>query len=467
MIVNDITYAIVGEQTPVSGIKVDISKPEATVSGVFRTKKDWVPWALFGFEFKGGITDRNFSFLKANGDFNTAFEVRPSFHVIPPWNGGKYGSCPDAGAKAALVNASNDKAEAHRAAVRDSFYAVALIRRHHMVPLTDWDDEVTLPATTSDAEKRILIYFIETFQGKPGLGLTTNNTLDQILAKMPALGTTSSVADMTKYNDKVFQAYEKYKKADKEADEALVNTMITNAAHIWTRKDYWWFTFTPYAKTEKVNQYYTKYEGKDSLHFKSDYQFYYGANLYINYYMVLPQKVATLVRFGASAMYSNNLTTLSAFNYETRTPFFVQGQATTEETKAGSAYKNNELKNAWVGQTSLECYLLPLNTLVPGLYLSSGLNVSNLYKLSKITGRDEDMTQVSFEGGAVFNVNSREKDKEKSIFSLLFYIRHEDLTDTRRTAITTGIEETRDEFRKRNMSIGVRVGIPINLPHRP
>ena len=68
------------------------------------------------------------------------------------------------------------------------------------------------------------------------------------------------------------------------------------------------------------------------------------------------------------------------------------------------------------------------------------------------------------EGGLVFNISGREKDKEKNLFSILFYVRHEDLTDKRRTSKITGILESKDDFLKRNLSLGIKVGIPINLP---
>ncbi|RYD59165.1 MAG: hypothetical protein EOP56_02740 [Sphingobacteriales bacterium] len=466
MIVNDITYAIVGEHTPVSGIKVDVSKPEATISGVFRPKKDKAI-SLIGFEFKGGVTDRNFSFLKGNGEFNTAFEIRPSFYIIPERSSGKYGVCPAASSMSDLINARHDLADKNRLALRDTFNVLAFLRHHHMAPLTDWEAAPALAAASlTDAQKEILIYFIETSQGSPGFGLTKDKSTAQILAKMPDLNAPGGSTDMKKYNDKVFLAYEKYKKAEEDADEALISKKIANASHIWTKKSYWWYTVAPFARTEKVNQYYTKYEGKDSLYFKPDYQFYGGLSLYANHYIVFPKKTAHLIRFGLTGSYANNLTTLTSFNYETATPFFAQGQSVTDKVKAGTAYNNDDIKTALMGQVNLEYYLLPLNTLVPGFYFSSNLNVSDLYKLPKIAGRTEDMTQFSLETGLVFNVNSREKDKEKSIFSLLFYIRHEDLTDKRRTPVATMIEESKEEFMKRNVSVGVRVGIPINLPQR-
>jgi hypothetical protein len=44
----------------------------------------------------------------------------------------------------------------------------------------------------------------------------------------------------------------------------------------------------------------------------------------------------------------------------------------------------------------------------------------------------------------VFNINNREKDK--SLLSVIPYFRYEDLTDNVRTPIKTGIAETEKDF---------------------
>ena len=83
-----------------------------------------------------------------------------------------------------------------------------------------------------------------------------------------------------------------------------------------------------------------------------------------------------------------------------------------------------------------------------------------------MAGRDKDKIVIPMEGGLVFNINSREKDKEKNILSLSVYTKFEDVTDKIRTAIKDNKVETRDDFMKRNFSVGIKVGIPITLPQR-
>jgi hypothetical protein len=68
MVVQDITYAIIGEATPVSGIKVDVSKPEAMISGAFTPK--WID--VISFDFKVGSVDKNATIFKGFGNLVVA-----------------------------------------------------------------------------------------------------------------------------------------------------------------------------------------------------------------------------------------------------------------------------------------------------------------------------------------------------------------------------------------------------------
>ncbi len=142
------------------------------------------------------------------------------------------------------------------------------------------------------------------------------------------------------------------------------------------------------------------------------------------------------------------------------------GNSSTEKTKTGIAYNKSDVKSDFLGQLGAEYYLLPLKSFIPGLYLSTSLNVSSLYRLNNIVGRENDNLQISSEGGLVFNINSREKDKEKSILSLSMYVRFEDITDTKRTSKQDNKLESKDDYLKRNLSFGLKVGVPITLPQK-
>jgi hypothetical protein len=473
MIVQDITYAIVGESTPVSGLKVDISKPEATISGVFAPKRSKIPWDLFSFEFKGGVTDRNFSIFKGFNSFNTGFEFRPSFHFIPALNSANYGTCDEARPKLMVTHAKNKLVQQYATAITDTLKAVTLIRNHHLAvfnELTSTTIDLPTEANITDSQKKVVVHFIKKFTKNEEAKIDDSIQLPELLKLLPQASRKEGEIDIDNniinYKDEVIEAQMKYEKLYKVLGTDTVDKMIKNVSAIWTRKKYWWGTLSPFGRTEKVNEFFTKYKDKDSSYFKSDYQFYYGLTGYVNRYIVVPDKRAHFIRLGITLAHSNNLTALTSYNYETRSPFFSYGNMVTEKTKSGTAYNHEDIKKGFTKQFTFEYYRLSLKSLVPGVYFSSNVNQSSLYRLPNFIGREEDKTQVGLEGGSVFNINSREKDKEKSLFSILFYVRHEDLTDKRRTSRQTGLEESREDFRKRNLSLGIRVGIPITLPQR-
>lgn len=454
MIIQDITYAIFGESSPVSGIKLDISKPEATISGVFQSKNS--PWILTGLEFKGGITDKSFNIFKGLNNFNTAFELKPSIHFIPKWNKAKYYTY-----LIPVVKAKNELIIKKTKSLQDSFCVVVSIYNKHFADFENlMDDTKNLP-TISAPQKDLLIFFIKKVLKDETLSIDNTMTFDNILDKIPKV---DSNAIESTYNDDIVEIYKKYLKLYENSDFVKLSKEIENASHAWTQKKYFWFTISPFGRTEKITEYHTKYNGLDSLYFKADYPLYYGINLIINRYKLWPNKFALYWKAGISLSQADNLASLSSFNYETSSPLFSYGNTITTKHKTGTAYNNDEVKSDFMSQISAEIYLLPLKYFFPGLYFSSSINSSRLYQLPNVVDRGADKILIPLEGGLVFNINSKEKDK--SILSLSVYFRHEDLTDKSRVSKITGKEESREDFMKRNLSFGLKVGIPITLPQR-
>lgn len=461
MIIQDITYTIFGESSPVSGIKIDISKPEATISGVFLPKN--LKTLLIGLEFKGGITDKSFSIFKGLNDFNTAFECRPSLHWIPSWNKAKYYT-----ANKPVLLAKNELVVRRTTAITDTFHAIARLYNEHLTNFSGaqhTDPPLSVAFNTAQAD--IMIYFIKKITGSSSPLLVNTNGLAVLLTCMPqAQVLAPGEIDIATYYNELVDTYHKYLKLYNGSEEEELTRQINNVSKAWSHKKYWWFTFSPFARTEKITEHHTKFEGRDSLYFKPNYPFYYGINAMINRYHIWPNKIALFWRFGLTLAKANNINTLSSFNYETRTPFFSSGTSATEKVKTGTAYNYEQVKSGFASQVNAEIYLLPLRTFFPGIYFSSSINNSKLYTMPDMVGRANDKTMIPMEGGLVFNINSREKDKEKNILSLSVYTKFEDITDKRRTAIKDNKEETREDFMKRNFSVGIKVGIPITLPQR-
>lgn len=467
MIVQDITYAIVGETTPVSGLKIDVSKPEGTISGMFPTHKKWIPWDVFGFELKGGVTDRNFSFFKGGfSSGNSAFEIRPSFHGFTWLNSAKYGTKSEAWPKLKVLHAKNSLVTINKGKITDTVYVVTQLYNRHLAILGDPQKLPEGIPAPNDNHKKIAAMLIPKIIKQPNLNIDPyTNSWDEILAYLPQADTTGAGdVILDHYNDDIAVLYRKYAKIYEGLYEETLDKMIANASTIWTRKKYLWWTFSPFLRSDKANEYYTKYKDQDSSYFKSDYHFSYGASLYINRYWVTPGKLAVLLRGGATVSHTNNLSNLTPYNYENRTPFFENGPSVTEKIVSGSAYNNSDIKSGFEKQLSAELYILPLASFVPGLYLSANIGHSALYKLPKVVDRADDTFKGSAEGGLIFNVNNR--DKDKTLVSIITYFKYADFTDRQRTSVATGIQEDREDFNKRNISIGLKVGIPITLPKK-
>lgn len=466
MIVQDITYAIVGENAPVSGVKIDVSKPEGTISAMFPNKapKWYFPFEIFGFELKGGVADKNFSFFKGT-NANAAFEFRPSFHTITWGNSALYGYGNEAKANKKLVIANNDLVLQQSIRQRDTFFVLTELYNHHFQVLKSPKKGPT-GIVAADRHKKIAEVLLQKLLDNKSITVDSKLTWDQVLKLLPqaTVDGNGSINTDKDYYPELVELYKKYEKADKKRKDNELDKMVANSDGLWTRKRYSWWSFNPFVKTEKVNEYYTTFEDKDSLYFKPDYRWTYGVSVYFNKYWLTPNKIAVLLRGGPSLAYSNNVSNLSSFNYEIRTPFFQNGSSQTEKIKTGTAYNNSAIKEGWERQLVAEFYLLPLNSFVPGLYLAGNIANSDLYKLPGVVGRADDTWKAGAEGGLVFNINNREKDK--SLLSIITYFRYEDFTDKTRTDAITGIEEPRRDFQKRNIGMGIKIGIPITLPRR-
>ncbi|KFC20069.1 hypothetical protein [Chryseobacterium sp. FH1] len=463
LIIQDITYSIFGESSPVNGIKIDISKPDASITGIFPLNED--KSFLLGLEFKGGITDKNFSILKGYNSFNTAFEFKPTLYIISNHNSAKYP--PESTHKFELAVA---KANIRKAKMKielesvDDYIASKLLYDYYFQCIKTKTCTYTLPELTK-TQKLALIRIIKNDLKITDERLNVDNDTKIILQSVKiADSMKNGDIDLDTYNDKVDSITKIYRKKYDKCEDEGINKEIEIASSVWTQKNYIWFSISPYLRTEKVNLYHTKFKELDSLYFKKDYPFNYGINFSGNFLIVVPNRISHYLKAGINLSRSNNISTLESFNYTTTTPFFSNGNSNTEKNKTGVAYNLNDLKNGFLGQLVGEYYLVPMKNLVPGLYITANLNYSNFYKLTNIKGRENDKIQFGTEGGLVFNINDTTKDR--SLLSILLYGRFEDLTDSKRLNKNTNIYEEKDDFIDRNLSFGIKIGIPISLPKK-
>lgn len=461
MIIQHISYAITGENTPVTGIKVDLSKPEATISGVFPLVEDG--WLLFGFDLKGGVTDKSFSILKGYSQLNTAFEFRPSIHLMPAFSKAKFHP-----SKVPLVIAKNELVRKEIEALEDTCHVWKAIYSAHLRHFPELQDKVSI-SELNLRQVKLLLNIMRDVLKVDTTKLTECSPEEEIQKKIPAA--VPKEEDKTQIQSsslslRIIDMKKKYDGRYEKRDDEKSNRMIANSADVWTVIKLRWLSFQPFLRSEQLTSYSMKYKDRDSSHFKKDHPFHFGFGVTYNRYNIHSRGFATFLRGTVAVMKTYNTATLSSFNYQTRREFFTNGNGITEKTESGLAYNKSDIKSGFVKQFSLEGFLLPLRSFVPGLYASTNINIGDLYHLPKVESREKDDTQIALEGGLVFNIANKEKDKQNTLLSVLLFGRFEDVTDSRRTEIETKKRETEDEFLTRNLSFGLRVGIPINLPKK-
>ncbi|WON93800.1 hypothetical protein [Sphingobacterium sp. UGAL515B_05] len=482
MIIQDISYAITGEAIPITGLKIDVSKPEGTISGAFPIK-NLGALKNISFDIKGGVTGQNFNLFKGFKNVSGAFEARPSFHLVPSWSSGKYGYPPKSTQNKLLVIANNHLVDKEYSLIKDSLNVIRLLKEYHTEPLTNIKSKTEkkrkkqdenhpvkpFDLTTLDSldKRKIAIYFVNKICKDVKPALDENASKDDILNRLGKVEVDANASDkgfLMGYKQEVYTYYKLY--TSRSSYETQNKLKIQNSADLWTKKSYYWFTLSPFIRGEGINAYHNKYQGLDSLYFKSENSWYYGGTAMFNLYHLYPKRFAHFLRASITLSHSNNLAALSPFGYETTAPMFQAGNSVTQKTSSGTAYTFDQIRYGFLKSASIDYYFLPLKTFIPGAYISTNFNNSKLYNLVDYVGRENDSWLIGAEGGLIFNINSRESGKEKNILSILTYIRNEDVTDKRRTSVKTGIEESSDDFNKRNWRIGLKVGIPINLPQR-
>ena len=448
MIIKDITYAIFGEYTPITGIKVDIAKPEATIAGFFNPK--YKKSILVGYNVKGGATQGSLSFFGGSGEANNAFELAIPIHIISRCNSAKF-----IDNKTAIVRTKNlliDKLDSKK---RDTFAVIQKLYNKYIINYTALKDLTIIKDINGNLFLPSKELFADLMKKYFDTEYDTTKTIDGNVAQIDSK---YSLPDGV--NVPLIKDYEKYKKGYENINNEIYDLKIENVATQWTTKNYLWYSITPKISTQKTPLYHTKFEGRDSFYFKTEYPLEYGLAGYVNWLHEYTKKSISLyVRSGITVLYSNNLSSLSSFEYDTRSSLYTYPGIITEKSKKGTAYNYKQFKEGWLTEIPLELYFLPKK--YPGLYFNTNFRFSKLFNSDDFVGQEKKASQIRAEGGIIFNFNNR--DKDKNFLSLSLYFRHLDLTDKIRESKNNGNIETRSEFRDRNISYGLKVGIPITL----
>ena len=236
MVVRDITFAIVGEATPTSGVKVDVSKPEAIISllnvppdKIWKIPSGLIP-DLVTFDFKGGIVAQNFNIFRGGGNFGTAFEAKPSLHYIPAASRLKFGTCDVAKPAALLIKAKNQLVQDGVSALRDSLAALEAIRQYYLDTVALTKAERQKSVSLSSPQKLLVRYFISKFLKVDALRALPPDTVSLFcpLKKAEYVNPQNGVPLIKNdsYLSEIDDTYKKYVKSEETIDKDIQQIMI-------------------------------------------------------------------------------------------------------------------------------------------------------------------------------------------------------------------------------------------------
>lgn len=480
MVQNDITYAILGDNSPTSGIKFDLSELSGTINGTFPIKRN--PSYLFDFSIKAGGTDQNFSILKGK-DISTTFSFTPTlYRMIKGFNNAKYYKTNEF----VIVKANNLVVEKKMNALKDTFNVVDILYNNHLKEVFEInsickkakgtqkrksaDEEIDL--LSKNNYKSILLHFVSKIpeiDAEELEGMNVQEILDRIgQAKLLPYETDENNKvvcddiniDPSTYYKEIVDFYIKYEKLNKSLENEIINSQIKNAADLWSQKNYHWFAFSPYIKTEKANLLDTL-----SYTFTDKHYLYGGLGVSYNYLKTAPEKVSMYFKVGVNVGYASNKDGISSFDYEFSDTLFSKPDSIAIEKSSGSAYYKHKFDEGFAANFTASIYILPLKSFYPGFYTSFDFKYNSLYNLSEFDGIKTEKLKIAWEAGAVFNINSKEKDKTNSILSISPYVGFNDISDIKRTKKTESSDPA-DKYIKGNLIFGLKLGVPIYLPKR-
>lgn len=449
MVLNDVSYTIFGENTPVSGAELDISKLEGKINFTFPSQSS----LMWSASLKAGGTDNNFKVFTGSKP-NTAVEAGLNVFYVPRLNKAWFYK-----RHIEIAKTRNDKFDTMLQQQKDSFYCYAYVFNLHVGPDSDlqYVDKIECKNSLNKGMLKEIVRTI--FKNDSVMNV---NHIDSIFKFIPLFDSEDKTNKPLNVDlvDKFLELEKRYtrKKRFDLIEAEMMDAKIANVSDFWTKKKNFWVSASPIFGIGKVNLY---HQEKDTNYILTEYYPNLGGTLGANLMYTYPQKRVFYVRASYSINYTSNLNSLNDFTYSQITPLYTQGNSSVSKEKTGTAYDADEFKQITINSISGEFYYLPLKSFRPGFYAVAAIQHSNSFGLKNVHNRQNDKFRLSGEIGVVVNVN--DKKKEKSVVSLSPYVRFVDLRDRPRQDATTLKIEPRSDFFDRNLVLGFRIGVPINI----
>lgn len=428
----DVSYAILGDGSPTQGVKLSLTEPKINVNAfVFSHHKQ-----LATMDFEGKISDGKFTLFE-NNKFNTGFSLGFNYHLILNKNAYRWTAIKSLKELAQLrVKEENRLASEQKL---DKEYMAALLLAKTKI---DVKDLTLTDGVQSDAKSLVFEDELLQFNNADALTLAakyfkydtkTITNFDTLLSKIAAFGS-KIPCDLAKLMDD----YTALRKKTQRQKNELLDFEIETLKEFWTSKKLHWLSL----HTDFGYQKYLTYDS--TMAALQTTNAFAGNLLNVHYNLhVLAPTYMLYFRAGAGLAWGNNLSDFKKRDYlRIDTLGITNGTTYVEETK-GVAYFTDGAALRFFPQPKIEAefYLVPWRDLffAPGFYL----------KMAGILGKT---TKLPTEIGLVFNVQSKEKDK--NYVSILPFVGFDNLLRIDSETNNRGIK---------NWKIGFKVGLPIGV----
>jgi hypothetical protein len=462
----DLEYAIVGDNSPASGVSIDLSsQTKIKINGRISAKK-----GIHTIEVEASQKNSEISFFQ-DGSYNGQLEVKYNWNYIPLWN--NYNVLP--GAQRVVERTFREKiADINGKSLDTVIVVIALFRVSHYsdpyiynglvqsikLKIDDSDrlikqnypnlrSEDVAPLVGKDLFKmgkiERLIPLVKVMCKKyfPDEDIDTLTTWSQISIKISeSKNVAKEESLLTDFKKSIIKLATRY--------DRIVEAEIKAASPFWLRKKLYWFTITP-SLNYQAYQLFEKNAADSTIKTTSTPFFAPRISGWFSTYHVF-MNVSHLWRFGIEAVHGNNFKSFVEVKFMEKTILETDKNGNVvvkeKETEGIARKLGLEVENSTYFNLVGEYYRLPNENFKPGFafrvgYIRDGILVKNYRKLS-------------LQASIVLNVMN--KDKDKAVVTILPYIKFDYLTDKKQI-----LEADLANFRKfgKNLSIGVTVGLPI------
>ena len=460
---NNFNFAILGENVPTTGIKVETAKPSVTLSGILPVGRSKTK--IFNLELTAGAKE-NIAEIFSGNKTSGYFKASIGFNWLWPNNIANYAPLPHSNATDPLTNQASDKQILDTIARINKYVKIALI---HKTLATDtffkYRDSVTFKkiylkyaeiAKDDEFYKRESPLILQVL-GDYGVkdkdivqALYSFVFMWQEAMKHNNISLTTNESSETMVNRFQVSLFNKnLGKADniiKLAKDSIADAQIKLYAKRYNSYNLFYANITPSISNTSFHH----YENLVGNTLSERNSFVPAVKIGLNWFKRYPNVSGKflLLTISATPKRTNSLDDLTQVNYKI-TKSHVKLPDTTKtinEDESGTAYKGN-YKVGFGIETSAEFYAVFTKHLaIPGIYLKLGYSFGEPWI---------NQRQIPFEGGLLFNISSKTKDAVNYL-SLIPYVAWSNLKSS--IDADGASVALHDKF-----SFGVKLGIPVNI----